>query len=485
MADLEARDPNRSIHRAVFTFSVALTCVTILLTVPTIFTLWAGTMSAHGKISLASWLQPSETPSPTPYLPVKDGAALSASISATGFISDPDGRKPGTTNDARIDPLTGVRGEICVANHGQYATENLSMASRIQFRGEKGAPFEDVLAFPLQVSTQPVIDPGDRACYVYAVSFAPPRKSIVKYRITTAITINNHADWIPGSANCPGPQVCPFGPTIAEDFKLPLLVAVETEIPIQPPTPMILDTPTAQPMPSATAEATAWLTPTATSAIPTPTATPALSPTLTASPSLTPETPIATLPATPTPAPTETTLDPSQTPSPAWTVAPIKPSITPTPTQSATLTMPAPTATSTPTHLPLLDLSITQSDDDITAAPGETVTYTLTFANIGNQTAFGAVLRDVLPMNTRFSPEGSSSGWVHVTGKEEYVYRLGDLPTGATGEVFFAVSVDDPFPVDRDMILNSITIEHLGVAELVDANPANNTATESTPILKP
>lgn len=483
MADLEARDLNRSIHRAVFTFSVALTLVTILLTIPTIYTLWTGKMSARGEVSLAGWLQPSETPSPTPYLPVKDGAALSAAIRATGFMAGTGEGQPGTTDDVQIEPLTGVRGEICVANQGQRATENLAMAALIQYRDEKGAPFEDLLALPLEVSAHPVIDPGDEACYVYAVNFIPPGKSIVKYRITAAITISNHADWMPGGANCPGPQACPFGPTVSEDFKLPIPVPVETEIPIHPPAPMVTLTPTAQPMPSATVAATAWLTSTASFAPPTPTATLAPTATVIPSPTLAPETPKATLPATPTLAPTEGSFDPSQTPAPTGSLAPVQPSMTPAPTQTATFTLPAPTSTSTP--LPVLDLSITQSDHDVTAVPGDVVIYTLTFGNEGNQIAFGAMLRDVLPTNSSFSSEGSSPGWVQVVNSEEYLYRLGDLPAGATGEVVFAVSVEDPFPVDRDLILNSVSIEHLGAGELVDSNPANNTATESTPILIP
>ena len=145
--------------------------------------------------------------------------------------------------------------------------------------------------------------------------------------------------------------------------------------------------------------------------------------------------------------------------------------------------MAAPTPTSTP--LPILDLSITQSDYDVTAVPGDMVIYTLTFANNGNQTMPGVILRDVLPANTSFNPEGSSPGWVQVVNTQEYLYRLGDLPAGATGEVVFAVLVEDPFPIDRDLILNSVSIEHLGADELVDSNPADNTATESTPILKP
>ncbi|HEX6304552.1 MAG TPA: hypothetical protein VFZ76_10210, partial [Anaerolineales bacterium] len=289
MADLDARDPNRSIHRAVFTFSVALTLVTILLTIPTIYTLWTGKMSAQGEVSLASWLQPSETP--TPYLPVKDGAELSASISAAGFVAGPGEGQPGTTNDAQMEPLMGVRGELCLANQGQQATENLSIAALIQYRSEKGAPFEDLFTFPLEVNAQPVLDPGDEACYVYGINFSSPPEPVSKYRISAAITINNHVDWMPGGANCPGPQACPFGPTVSEDFKLAIPVPVETEIPIHPPAPMVTLTPTAQPMPSATMAATAWLTPTATSAPPTPTATLAPTATVIPSPTLAPETP--------------------------------------------------------------------------------------------------------------------------------------------------------------------------------------------------
>lgn len=159
--------------------------------------------------------------------------------------------------------------------------------------------------------------------------------------------------------------------------------------------------------------------------------------------------------------------------------------MTPTFTQTATATSPPPTATPTITPTPFLDLAITQTDNDVAAAPGELVIYTLTFANIGNQPASAVILREGLPDNTSFESEASSPGWAHVADADEYLYRLGDLPAGASGEVIFAVWVHDPFPTDRDVILNSASIQHLGVEGAVDANPANNTASEDTPILKP
>ena len=53
-------------------------------------------------------------------------------------------------------------------------------------------------------------------------------------------------------------------------------------------------------------------------------------------------------------------------------------------------------------------MSLTKSDGGASVAPGGTVSYTLTYANGGNQGASGVVLTDVVPANTTFNAGASS-----------------------------------------------------------------------------
>ncbi|MFA6981553.1 MAG: hypothetical protein WC243_00825 [Patescibacteria group bacterium] len=92
--------------------------------------------------------------------------------------------------------------EVCVVNTGAESTENLSIA----LGGDIGHEV-------LDLSEKPVLNPGEEYCYKFEkdLSFLPS-----SYYVQAQVAISNHADWLPGSENCPGMAVCPYGPTIAE-----------------------------------------------------------------------------------------------------------------------------------------------------------------------------------------------------------------------------------------------------------------------------
>jgi len=60
------------------------------------------------------------------------------------------------------------------------------------------------------------------------------------------------------------------------------------------------------------------------------------------------------------------------------------------------------------------DFSITKSDGGASVAPGGTASYTLTYANAGDQGATGVVLTETVPANTTFNAGASTAGWVCV-----------------------------------------------------------------------
>lgn len=121
-----------------------------------------------------------------------------------------------------------VSGEICVVNLGGAATENLTIFDQVQYRVEGEEVYQDVEGAQMILQPDDPIpgcdDPAQpescpRMCYEYRISFEPPEDALA-FRNTASITITNHSDWLLGDANCPGPDLCPFGPQVSANFEL-------------------------------------------------------------------------------------------------------------------------------------------------------------------------------------------------------------------------------------------------------------------------
>ncbi len=111
------------------------------------------------------------------------------------------------------------------------------------------------------------------------------------------------------------------------------------------------------------------------------------------------------------------------------------------------------------------DLTLTKDDGDVTVAPGEVIVYTLSYRNVGNQTATGVTLTETVPDNTTFSAAGSAAGWSCPDGAPagtECLLSVPDLPGGASASVTFAVRVDGTVPAGVDTIFNSALVRDDG-----------------------
>ena len=117
------------------------------------------------------------------------------------------------------------------------------------------------------------------------------------------------------------------------------------------------------------------------------------------------------------------------------------------------------------------DLGISKSDGGLTPAPGQTIAYTLTYSNSGNQTATGVTITETLPANTSFNAAASSAGWSQVGGSTQYTFDAGTLTTNAQQNVTFAVTVDDPLPNGVSSVTNNVSIGDDGS----NGSDANNT----------
>jgi len=123
-----------------------------------------------------------------------------------------------TTEGFRQPNGAGVRGQICVDNTGDAPTENLSAVSTVQINSSSASKN---ISSTIALSQKPVLDPGESECYPFEIAFEPSTDQNAHYRTITAITITNHTGFLVGSAYCPGPRPCPYGPELSSDLLLP------------------------------------------------------------------------------------------------------------------------------------------------------------------------------------------------------------------------------------------------------------------------
>src|SRR5690606_39931611 len=57
------------------------------------------------------------------------------------------------------------------------------------------------------------------------------------------------------------------------------------------------------------------------------------------------------------------------------------------------------------------DLAIVKTDGGMSSGPGQTISYTLTYENIGSQDATGVVITETVPANTTFNAGASNPAW--------------------------------------------------------------------------
>ena len=144
--------------------------------------------------------------------------------------------------------------------------------------------------------------------------------------------------------------------------------------------------------------------------------------------------------------------------------------------------------TEDPTIVPINaqpDLVISKDDGDITAVPGDTVSYLLSYQNVGNQDATGVVISETVPLNTLFDGAASTPGWACVpdaTAGSSCTLTIGDLAaSAAAASATFAVVVDNPLPTGVTEVLNSVGIADDGTNG-DDPTPDDNTDSDNTPV---
>jgi uncharacterized repeat protein (TIGR01451 family) len=130
------------------------------------------------------------------------------------------------------------------------------------------------------------------------------------------------------------------------------------------------------------------------------------------------------------------------------------------------------------------DLRLAKDDGGATAAPGDTITYTLNYVNKGFDTAAGVVITETVPSNTSFDSASSTPGWTCVPNDDAgsvCTFSVGSIASNASGTITYTVNVSTSIQGTAAQIDNTASIGDDGARGL-DLSPSNNIATDVTPL---
>jgi hypothetical protein len=79
-------------------------------------------------------------------------------------------------------------GQICVNNDGAVSTDNLTITADLFYN--PGGGYNYITTVPVDISSNPVLDPNETGCYYYWIAISPLAGS---YKVTANVTILNHS----------------------------------------------------------------------------------------------------------------------------------------------------------------------------------------------------------------------------------------------------------------------------------------------------
>jgi uncharacterized repeat protein (TIGR01451 family)/fimbrial isopeptide formation D2 family protein len=128
------------------------------------------------------------------------------------------------------------------------------------------------------------------------------------------------------------------------------------------------------------------------------------------------------------------------------------------------------------------DLVIAKTDGLAAAAPGDTLTYTVTVDNVATvglpaNTARDLVITDTLPVGVTFVT--ASGGGTYDSNARTVTWQVASLASGSSLTRTFEVRIDDPAAAGLESVLNTVSVVHAAI----EPTPGNNTATDVTAVI--
>lgn len=128
------------------------------------------------------------------------------------------------------------------------------------------------------------------------------------------------------------------------------------------------------------------------------------------------------------------------------------------------------------------DLAVTINSDTSSVEPGNIVTYTIQYANLGNLFATEVLITNTLPEFLEFEPTASSPGWQYIPTDNLLVYPVGRLDANASHTIILVARLSQSIPFENPVLSNIVTIagrETPFTEQVLD----NNTSFAATSVL--
>ena len=130
--------------------------------------------------------------------------------------------------------------------------------------------------------------------------------------------------------------------------------------------------------------------------------------------------------------------------------------------------------------LPPTDLAIVKTVTPAIAAPGQAITYTLSYGNAGAGLAAAVLITDMVPLGQVVNLSYTNSGaTITPTGSVSYTWQVQALAPGAGGVI--TISGVLATPLTAGTFTNTATI----TTTAVDSNPANNSSSAGVTVRQP
>jgi fimbrial isopeptide formation D2 family protein/uncharacterized repeat protein (TIGR01451 family) len=133
--------------------------------------------------------------------------------------------------------------------------------------------------------------------------------------------------------------------------------------------------------------------------------------------------------------------------------------------------------TDTDTLVAVPDYTIVKDDGLTNASPGDSIIYTITVQNVGNQDGTGVVVSDIFPADVLTNVVADMGGFVDAVAGT-ITWNLGDLAAGDTVILTVTADVLDPVGAGINDFTNSGSVADDG-ANGVDPTPGNNTDSDT------
>jgi len=101
---------------------------------------------------------------------------------------------------------------------------------------------------------------------------------------------------------------------------------------------------------------------------------------------------------------------------------------------------------SPPISMIITELRIVKKVNRATAVPGQTITYTLTFSNVGTSLVTGITITDIIPISVTATNAISSGVAITAAGGTPYVWNVAPLAAGQGGIITITGQVSATLP---------------------------------------